>query len=615
MDNDGDTGVYRETLNENALKDGDSQAWKEIQQNTYTRWINVKLNPLNKSVDDLKTGLTNGLNLIALVEVLSGKMILKYNKKPNFRSQKLENISIVFNFLAGEGVFLFNIDSSDIVDGKIKLTLSLLWNIILHYEILLSMKDEVEEDSSEVKKTSKQRLMEWINQKIPQNAVTNFTTNWNDGKALGCLVHSIHPKLCSDWDQWDRKQPIVNATLAMNIAEKRLNVPKILRPDEIVNPKVDEHSIMTYLSQFKKAKFKTGAPKRQKIKDVCKEDYKKILDFLMIAGLDEKILSNPKKAQEVKEWVETHNVYTLMEKKTQNDPLPSQSKQITETNAKNINEEKSESITSRSKTQNNNVKTSKIHLSTSGNQQANEHVEVSKQNKTSSENVVLKEVDHLPNTVCTVLENKEQGEQNAISPVGWLSLNEKPETICTNENSNTNEFSVMTENDIKEPCLGHRIANSCNRLSLNNESRTEKSFNSTDSSDQPKHPTTTTTKNSPQPIIESISSSDTEVSPSHPPPPPPPLLSNLLHDIAPSAKQYSEKDMKRINLLDQISAGIKLNPVAKTTRSNSKASIEDGKGLDALIMDALARFREDISFSDDEEDHYTDDGSEWSSDE
>ena len=70
---DEDRGIYRDTLNENALKEKDSESWKEIQQNTYTRWINVKLNPLNMRVDDLQMDLTNGLNLIALVEILSGK--------------------------------------------------------------------------------------------------------------------------------------------------------------------------------------------------------------------------------------------------------------------------------------------------------------------------------------------------------------------------------------------------------------------------------------------------------------------------------------------------------------------------------------------------------------
>lgn len=39
----------------------------------------------------------------------------------------------------------------------------------------------------------------------------------------------------------------------------------MITPEEIVDPNVDEHSVMTYLSQFPKAKLKPGAPLRPKL--------------------------------------------------------------------------------------------------------------------------------------------------------------------------------------------------------------------------------------------------------------------------------------------------------------------------------------------------------------
>lgn len=41
--------------------------------------------------------------------------------------------------------------------------------------------------------------------------------------------------------------------------------PQVITPEEIVDPNVDEHSVMTYLSQFPKAKLKPGAPLRPKL--------------------------------------------------------------------------------------------------------------------------------------------------------------------------------------------------------------------------------------------------------------------------------------------------------------------------------------------------------------
>ena len=88
----------------------DDAPWKRIQQNTFTRWANEHLKLLNRHVDDLQTELGDGLNLIGLIEVLSQKKIPRYNKKPNFRSQKLENVSVVLDFLENtERIRLVNI--------------------------------------------------------------------------------------------------------------------------------------------------------------------------------------------------------------------------------------------------------------------------------------------------------------------------------------------------------------------------------------------------------------------------------------------------------------------------------------------------------------------------
>jgi hypothetical protein len=88
----------------------DDAPWKRIQQNTFTRWANEHLKLVNRHIDDLQTELSDGLNLIALIEVLSQKKIARYNKRPNFRSQQLENVSVVLHFLENtERIRLVNI--------------------------------------------------------------------------------------------------------------------------------------------------------------------------------------------------------------------------------------------------------------------------------------------------------------------------------------------------------------------------------------------------------------------------------------------------------------------------------------------------------------------------
>ncbi|KAM3588274.1 uncharacterized protein V6R79_025306 [Siganus canaliculatus] len=238
--------------------------WKKIQQNTFTRWCNEHLKCLNKRISDLQKDLSDGLKLIGLLEVLSQKkMYRKYHSRPNFRQMKLENVSVALEFLEREHIKLVSIDSKAIVDGNLKLILGLIWTLILHYSISMPMwEDEDDEDAKKL--TPKQRLLGWIQNKVPQLPITNFHRDWRDGKALGALVDNCAPGLCPDWETWDPSQPVENAREAMQQADDWLGVPQVIAPEEIVDPNVDEHSVMTYLSQFPKAKLKPGAPLRAK---------------------------------------------------------------------------------------------------------------------------------------------------------------------------------------------------------------------------------------------------------------------------------------------------------------------------------------------------------------
>ncbi|PVD25205.1 hypothetical protein C0Q70_15703 [Pomacea canaliculata] len=122
--------------------------------------------------------------------------------------------------------------------------------------------------------TPKQRLLNWINSKVPDLPIKNFTTDWNDGRAIGALVDACGPGkhyfsvfkgLCPDWEDWDPKKAKNNAKEAMDAAEKWLDVPQLIKPEEMTSPNVDDLSMMTYLSQFPNARLKPGAPVRPRV--------------------------------------------------------------------------------------------------------------------------------------------------------------------------------------------------------------------------------------------------------------------------------------------------------------------------------------------------------------
>ncbi|XP_055906888.1 filamin-A isoform X5 [Eupeodes corollae] len=268
----GSVDYYQQQQDENFDEDMEAERdlaedaqWKKIQQNTFTRWANEHLKTIDRSIASLETDLSDGLRLIALIEVLSQKRMPKYNKRPTFRSQKLENVSVALKFLEDEGIKIVNIDSSDIVDCKLKLILGLIWTLILHYSISMpAWEGEDENQMNGTGATPKQRLLNWIHTRIPEMPINNFTNDWTSGKAVGALVDACAPGLCPDWDMWDPKDAVQNASEAMGLADDWLNVRQLIKPEELVNPNVDEQSMMTYLSQYPNAKLKTGAPLRPK---------------------------------------------------------------------------------------------------------------------------------------------------------------------------------------------------------------------------------------------------------------------------------------------------------------------------------------------------------------
>ncbi|CAI5447621.1 unnamed protein product [Caenorhabditis angaria] len=239
----------------------DDAEWKIIQQNTFTRWVNNHLQKANESINSLETDLSDGLKLITLAGVLSQKNVGKFNKKVNFRSQKLENVSLALNFFQNEeNIKIINIDSTHIVDHNKKLILGLIWTLILHYSISMGWIQEKREDGVP-DETPKQKLLNWIRNRLPGMPISNFTSDWNDGVALGALVNSMAPGSLGDWEHWSPDEALENTEKAMKTAQDVLKVAPLIAPAEMIHPEIDEMSVMTYLSQFPATKPVIVKPK------------------------------------------------------------------------------------------------------------------------------------------------------------------------------------------------------------------------------------------------------------------------------------------------------------------------------------------------------------------
>ena len=84
----------------------------EIQQRTFTNWVNEQLVIGGRSVGDLETDLCDGVNLVALVEALQLRKIGKVYQKPAGMIQKLQNVSLACKAITEDNVKLVNIGKS-----------------------------------------------------------------------------------------------------------------------------------------------------------------------------------------------------------------------------------------------------------------------------------------------------------------------------------------------------------------------------------------------------------------------------------------------------------------------------------------------------------------------
>ncbi|XP_046739118.1 dystonin isoform X41 [Diprion similis] len=241
-----------------------------IQKKTFTKWVNKHLKKhwkyvktytclhvcvivnnqpccsptASRHVGDLFEDLRDGHNLISLLEVLSGEHLPR--ERGRMRFHMLQNVQMALDFLRYKKIKLVNIRAEDIVDGNPKLTLGLIWTIILHFQI----SDIVVGQEPNV--TAREALLRWARRstaRYPGVRVSDFTGSWRDGLAFSALLHRNRPDLV-DWRNARSSQARERLDRVFHIAEREYGVTRLLDPEDVDTPEPDEKSLITYISSL-----------------------------------------------------------------------------------------------------------------------------------------------------------------------------------------------------------------------------------------------------------------------------------------------------------------------------------------------------------------------------
>ncbi|KAM4713318.1 utrophin isoform 4-T4 [Anableps anableps] len=219
-----------------------------VQKKTFTKWINAQFSKTGKTaIKDLFSDLRDGKKLLDLLEGLTETVLTK--ERGSTRVHSLNNVNKVLQVLHQNNVDLVNIGGTDIVDGNHKLTLGLIWSIILHWQVKDIMKDVM----SNLQQTNSEKiLLSWVRQctrSYSEVNVLNFTTSWSDGLALNAILHHFRPEAFS-WDQVVKMSPVERLDHAFTFAKNKLSIERLLDPEDVAVQLPDKKSIIMYVTSL-----------------------------------------------------------------------------------------------------------------------------------------------------------------------------------------------------------------------------------------------------------------------------------------------------------------------------------------------------------------------------
>jgi hypothetical protein len=234
---------------------------------TFGAWANHQLSRKGyEKLTELTTDLSDGVKLIQLLEAVYGEKVeKKYERNPPTEIQQIENVAIALELL-NKHMSQVQINSkgkkihkktkhSDIVDRNRKLTLGLIYRLIMEHQMLKPEEATSNKTVSQRNKAAKSNLLQFVKGQTAayEVEVNDLVESFYDGKAFCAMVDSMKPGVLN-WADVANMSPEGRLNLAFSIADREFGIPKLLDAADLVNPDVDsradEKCLMTYLSEF-----------------------------------------------------------------------------------------------------------------------------------------------------------------------------------------------------------------------------------------------------------------------------------------------------------------------------------------------------------------------------
>lgn len=265
MDDEESQWVRQTSIRLKQSRDDRAGERENLHRKTFTKWMNARLAQHDPPMEikDIVADLMDGKMLLNLLEVLLNTTLRK--EKGVMRVHKLNNVEKAMDLLEKQKVKLVGINGFDIVDGKPRAILALMWSVILRFQVQEAMQETVTEETAKAFNVEK-KLLDWCKDRLQgyesSITITDFTTSWRDGLAFNALIHSYRPDLFN-FDDLETTSTHVRLESSFKMAEKYFGVPRYLDSSDIDVDKPDKKLIIMYLTEMYNCMEGTKARERK----------------------------------------------------------------------------------------------------------------------------------------------------------------------------------------------------------------------------------------------------------------------------------------------------------------------------------------------------------------
>ena len=242
--------------------------WAPLQAKVFTRWVQNNLKGVKDAaeVNDVRTDLTNGVALVELAEILTGKKAsINWVHDPKRNVDEVQNCDLALRMFTNDGCRFVNMSGKDIHDGNQNLTLGLIWTLILHYQLRKAVADNegVKEGNSvenkgalpplpagaqvSSNKKNKEKLYSWAGNRTA--SYSNLSSYKRYDLSMCALLDSYVPEKInySSLNLNDSQAELATKTM------EELGIPVYVYPEDLqeTDNKVDEKTLVTQLSAAK----------------------------------------------------------------------------------------------------------------------------------------------------------------------------------------------------------------------------------------------------------------------------------------------------------------------------------------------------------------------------